>query len=152
MGMYSSLINIVFLLIHLRLSLVDFIIFLKTRDFVKHQIEDEFLFNLICPFYTEIRKMYEKYYYINPSAFKVVQLFSIKITNELCNLGKYFYKCSKLRQKISYYFCFVFRNSSLYVYHCHNNTVINSIIILQTNFKIVIIYIITYFCKTYLCF
>lgn len=151
MGMYSSLINIVFLLIHLRLSLVDFIIFLKTRDFVKHQIEDEFLFNLICPFYTEIRKMYEKYYYINPSAFKVVQLFSTKITNELCNLSKYFYKCSKLRQKI-YYFCFVFRNSSLYVYHCHNNTVINSIIILQTNFKIVIIYIITYFCKTYLCF
>lgn len=62
------------------------------------QIEDEFHFILICPFYKEIRKLYvKKYYYEKPSVFKLIQLLSTKNIKELCNLGKYLYKCSKLR-------------------------------------------------------
>ena len=37
------------------------------------------------------------YYYMKPSVFKMIQLFSVQNVSELCNLGKYLYLASKKR-------------------------------------------------------
>ena len=41
----------------------------------KSEIEDEFHFLLVCPYYDNFRKMYiKKYYYKKPSTYKLIQL------------------------------------------------------------------------------
>ena len=61
-------------------------------------IEDEFHFILECKKYEDIRHKYIKpYYFRNPSAFKLVQLLSVRNIKTLNNLGKYLYVAEKLR-------------------------------------------------------
>jgi hypothetical protein len=63
--------------------------------------EDEFHFVLKCPVYLEIRKMYiKKYYWSNPSVFKLIELFSVQNVKQLCNLGKYLSKANQLRSDL----------------------------------------------------
>ena len=65
------------------------------------EIEDEFHFLLVCPFYDNFRKMYiKKYYYKKPSTYKLIQLLSTENVSELCKLGKYLYKCSSIRTEM----------------------------------------------------
>lgn len=64
----------------------------------KKDLEDEFHFILICPFYAELRKKYIKsFYYKKPSVFKLSKLLSVNNTKELNNLGKYLSSASKMR-------------------------------------------------------
>ena len=57
-----------------------------------NDIEDEFHFILVCPYFNTLRKQFiKKYYYNNPSVFKLIQLLSVNNLKELCNLGKYLY-------------------------------------------------------------
>ena len=61
-------------------------------------LEDEFHFILCCKKYEEIRKRYIKpYYWHRPSAFKLVQLLSVRNIKQLNNLGKYLINAEKLR-------------------------------------------------------
>ena len=56
-------------------------------------IEDEYHFILICFKYTDLRKKFiEKYYWGNPSVYKLVQLLSANSAIDICNLGKYIKK------------------------------------------------------------
>lgn len=73
----------------------------------KKDLEDEFHFILICPFYVELRKKYIKsFYYKKPSVFKLVKLLSVNNIKELNNLGKYLSSAFKMRAQ-----------------HCNNTTV-----------------------------
>ena len=64
-------------------------------------LEDESHFILQCNKYTDLRKKYiKKYYWSRPSAYKLVQLFSVENTHELCNLGKYIYYAFKIRNNM----------------------------------------------------
>ena len=68
--------------------------------FCNTDIEDEFHFVLICPNYSEIRKKYIKpFYWKYPSVYKLVQLFNLENTTQLCKLGKYLVKAVTLRNK-----------------------------------------------------
>ena len=50
-------------------------------------VEDEFHFILICPFYARIREKHIKqYYYKNPSALKLIQLLSTENVSESCTI------------------------------------------------------------------
>ena len=56
-------------------------------------IEDEYNFILICFNYTDLSKKFiEKYYWGNPSVYKLVQLLSANSARDICNLGKYIKK------------------------------------------------------------
>lgn len=64
-----------------------------------NEIEDVFHFVLICPYYLSIRKQYIKqYYWVRPSVFKLVQLFSIQNSKQLRNLAKYLLEAELLRK------------------------------------------------------
>ena len=64
-------------------------------------VEDEFHFILQCPVYNAIRKQYIKpYYYKRPSSFKLVQLLSTENVKDICNLCKYLYHATKLRNEL----------------------------------------------------
>lgn len=66
--------------------------------FCNTDIEDEFHFILKCYKYNEIRHRYIKeYYWKYPSVYKLVQLFTIQNTTQLCNLGKYLVNASRIR-------------------------------------------------------
>ena len=66
-----------------------------------NDIEDEFHFILICPFYSDIRKMYIKQYiYQKPSMFKLVNLLSTQNVKELCILGKFLMKATLARNSV----------------------------------------------------
>ena len=68
----------------------------------KGVIEDEFHFILTCPLYNNLRIKYIKsYYYRRPSMFKLVQLLSVQNVKILCNLGKYLYYATKLREIVT---------------------------------------------------
>ena len=55
-----------------------------------NDVEDEYHFIFKCPFYTNLRHLYIKKYYLSkPSVFKLVQLLSVQKRKELCNIGKY---------------------------------------------------------------
>ena len=54
-----------------------------------NDVEDEYLFILKCPFYTNLHLYIKKYYWSKPSVFKFVQLLSVQNRKELCNKGKY---------------------------------------------------------------
>ena len=67
----------------------------------KHDVEDEFHFILKCPWYESYRKLYIKpYYYRCPSVYKLMELLSIQNNKVLCNLGKYLYHASVLRNEL----------------------------------------------------
>ena len=59
-------------------------------------VEDEYHFILECDRYTDsICKYIKKYYYRNPSTFKLIQLLSVRNVKELNNIGKYLYIVEK---------------------------------------------------------
>ena len=63
-----------------------------------NDIEDEFHFILVCPLYRNLRVMYiKRYYYVNPSMFKLVQLLSTKNKKMLSNLARYLINAMKIR-------------------------------------------------------
>jgi exonuclease III len=63
-----------------------------------HLIEDEFHFILVCPRYTHLREtLIKPYYYVKPSMYKLVQLFSSVNVKELTNLGKFLQRASEMR-------------------------------------------------------
>ena len=63
-----------------------------------NDVEDEFHFSLICPFYSDLRLLYIKQYYRNrPSVFKFLQLLSTDNVKELNMFGKYLYRAKKRR-------------------------------------------------------
>ena len=63
-----------------------------------NDIEDEFHFILVCPLYGNLRVMYlKRYYYINPSMFKLVQILSVKNKKMLSNMAKYLIKAMRIR-------------------------------------------------------
>jgi hypothetical protein len=66
----------------------------------KSEIEDEFHFLLVCPCYDDFRKMYiKKYYHKKPSTYKLIQLLLTENVTDLCKLGKYLFKCSRIRSE-----------------------------------------------------
>ena len=65
----------------------------------KKSIEDEYHFILECDRYSDIRCKYiKKYYYRNPSTFKLIQLLSVRNVKELNNIGKYLYIADNIRK------------------------------------------------------
>ena len=57
-----------------------------------NEIEDEYHFILPCPIYETIQKQYiKKYYYLNSSVYKSLQLLSTENIKELRGLGYFFY-------------------------------------------------------------
>ena len=55
------------------------------------QIEDEFHFILICPFYKDIRENYiRQFYYRKPSMFKLIKLLNCSNINTLNGIGIYY--------------------------------------------------------------
>ena len=66
---------------------------------IKKSIENEYHFILECDRYTDIRCKYiKKYYYRNPSTFKLIQLLSVRNVKELNNIGKYLYIAEKIQK------------------------------------------------------
>ena len=62
-------------------------------------IEDEFHFIVICPLYTDIRKIYiDRYYYKKPSVFKFTELMNSSDDVKLLKLGKFIFKAFSIRQ------------------------------------------------------
>ena len=56
----------------------------------RNEIEDEYHFTLICPYYRDLRNTYiHRYYYIRPSMYKFIQLLNVKNKKKLCNLSKF---------------------------------------------------------------
>lgn len=66
-------------------------------------LEDEYHFILICPCYNNIRKKYiKRYYYINPSVIKLVELLNSKNKIILKNLACYIKLALSHRTSITY--------------------------------------------------
>ena len=64
----------------------------------KNDIEDEYHFVIICPFYDELRKTFIKsYYYRHPSVYKFVELMQSRNFKIVKNLGKFLYKAFSVR-------------------------------------------------------
>lgn len=64
-----------------------------------NDLEDEFHFTLVCPAYSELRKMYiQKYFYAKPSMLKFMKLLDSTKTNVLTNLALFITKAFSLRQ------------------------------------------------------
>ena len=62
------------------------------------EVEDEFHFVFVCPLYNNLRtKFIKRYYWRNPSMFKLIQLFSVQNKKSLCNLGKFIQKALHMR-------------------------------------------------------
>ena len=56
-------------------------------------LEDEFHFLIECPIYVNLRAKYiKRYYYISPSMYKLVELFSTNNNRDIQNLATYVYK------------------------------------------------------------
>ena len=52
----------------------------------------------MCPSYVNLPKEFIKpYYWKKPSVYEMLQLLSVTNTKELCNLGKYSFNATKLR-------------------------------------------------------
>ena len=61
-------------------------------------IEDKFHFILKCSMYNDLRKLYNKPFYLErPSVFKLIQLFSTVNLKELCNLGRFLLRATVKR-------------------------------------------------------
>jgi len=70
----------------------------RTCKLCINEIENEMHVILLCPSYVNLRKQFIKsYYWKKPSVYKMLQLLSVTNTNELCNLGKYIFNVTKLR-------------------------------------------------------
>ena len=64
-------------------------------------VEDEFHFILICPYYIDIRRQFIKpYFYNRPSVYKLTQLLDTKNTKMLSNLGKYLIHACARRDRV----------------------------------------------------
>lgn len=62
-------------------------------SFCNGSIEDEYHFILECKTYVNLRKQFIKpYYWVKPSMYKLIQLFSVNNIKQLRNLGKYLCK------------------------------------------------------------
>jgi hypothetical protein len=61
-------------------------------------VGDEFHFILQCIKYVKLRrKCIKEYYWFRPLASKLVQLLSVEITKEFCNLGRFILMVFKIR-------------------------------------------------------
>ena len=61
-------------------------------------VEDEYHFIFICPFYIDLRKLYIKqYFWKRQFVYKLIQLFTSENVKELNSLGLYLNKAEKLR-------------------------------------------------------
>ena len=66
-------------------------------------LEDEFHFLIECPIYVNLRAKYiKRYYYISPSMYKLVELFSTNNNRDIQNLATYVYKAFDERNKTLY--------------------------------------------------
>ena len=66
-------------------------------------LEDEYHFLIECPVYCNLRTLYVKRYYrVNPSMFKLVELFSTDNKRDIQNLATYVYKAFDERNKTLY--------------------------------------------------
>ena len=66
-------------------------------------LEDEYHFLIECPVYCNLRTLYVKRYYrVNPSMFKLVELFSTDNERDIQNLATYVYKAFDERNKTLY--------------------------------------------------
>ena len=64
----------------------------------KFDLEDEYHFVCVCPFFQNIRIQYiKKYYFVKPSMFKFTDLLSTNNRNVLINLSKYIQESLSLR-------------------------------------------------------
>jgi len=67
-----------------------------------NDIEDELHFILKCPRYKDLRLKYlKKYYFDNPSVFKLIKLLNSKNITEINNLGQFIVLANKIRSKKS---------------------------------------------------
>ena len=67
----------------------------------KRDIEDEYHFMLICPCYSDIRKLYiKRYYCIHPSMFTFISLMQSNNRNEICKYAIYYKKAMAIRTSI----------------------------------------------------
>ena len=68
-----------------------------------HDLEDEWHFILICPRYNGIRQKYiKRYYYVDPSVIKFIELLNTKRKNVLKNLALYIKLALSHRTAITY--------------------------------------------------
>jgi len=65
-----------------------------------NDIEDKLHFILKCPCYKDLRLKYlKKYYFDNPSVFKLIKLLNSKTITEINNLGKFIILANKIRSE-----------------------------------------------------
>ena len=65
------------------------------------EVEDEYHFILCCPAFLDIRKMYiKRYYFVRPSMFKLVELFTSENRKTLLHLSKYISNAFKVRKEL----------------------------------------------------
>ena len=65
-----------------------------------NEIEDEFHFILVCPFYKEIREMYlKKYYCKKPSMYKLIELLNSSSVKILNGIGIFYKKANEKRKR-----------------------------------------------------
>jgi hypothetical protein len=70
----------------------------RTCKLCIHEIEDEMHFILLCPsYYVNLRKQIYQTVLLEKAVYKMLQLLSVTNTKELCNLGKYVFNTTKLR-------------------------------------------------------
>ena len=68
-----------------------------------HDLEDEYHFILICPRYNDIRQQYiKRYYCVNPSVIKFIELLNTTCKNVLKNLALYIKLALSHRTAITY--------------------------------------------------
>ena len=66
-------------------------------------LEDEHHFLIECPVYCHLRTVYiKRYYRVNPSMFKLVELFSTNNKRDIQNLATYVHKAFDERNKTPY--------------------------------------------------
>lgn len=65
------------------------------------EIEDEYHFVLICPYYNDLRRIYiKRYFYTRPSMYKFINLLNTTKLKDLNNLAKFLINAFKLRENL----------------------------------------------------
>ena len=66
-----------------------------------NDVEDEFHFIIVFPIYTDLRKKYiDRYFYRNPSVYKLCELLKSDSKTTLYKLSKYIYEAFALRKSL----------------------------------------------------
>lgn len=73
----------------------------KCRLCTADDVEDEYHFILVCPRFSDLRKIYiHRYYYRRPSVYKLIELFQSHSLKCLCNLAKYLLQSTQVRNQL----------------------------------------------------